>query len=195
MSKRILNIPNTLTLMRIFIVPILVVVLLTKFQFEKWFYVNRETLAVSLFLLASLTDILDGYLARKRYGVTTLGQLLDPIADKLLITSVLISLVELQLAPAWLVVVIVAREFAVMGIRMVAATHQVIIPAGGLGKVKMVIEVIAICLIIWGNQKDWEFMQETGSAILYLVAAVAIISLVEYVVIFLKKVELFREES
>jgi len=194
MKKRLMNIPNTLTLMRIFIVPFLVVVLLTKFQFEKWFYLNREMIAVGLFLLASLTDILDGYLARKRYGVTTLGQLLDPIADKLLITSVLISLVELQLAPAWLVVVIVAREFAVTGIRMVAATHQVIIPAGGLGKVKMVIEVIAICLIIWGNQKGWEFMQETGSAILYLVAAVAVISLVEYIVIFLKKVELFSKE-
>lgn len=194
MTKRLLNIPNTLTLMRIFIVPFLVVVLLTKFQFEKWFYFNRETIAVALFLLASLTDILDGYLARKRYGVTTLGQLLDPIADKLLIGSVLISLVELQLAPAWVVVVIIAREFAVMGIRMVAASRQVVIPAGGLGKVKMVIEVIAICLIIWGNQKDWEFVQETGSAILYLVAAVAIISMIEYVVIFLKKVELFSKE-
>lgn len=194
MTKRLLNIPNSLTLMRIFIVPFLVVVLLTKFQFEKWFYLNREMIAVSLFLLASLTDILDGYLARKRYGVTTLGQLLDPIADKLLIGSVLISLVELKLAPAWVVVVIIAREFVVMGIRMVAATHQVVIPAGGLGKVKMVIEVIAICLIIWGNQKEWEYMQETGSAILYIVAAVAIISMVEYIVIFLKKVELFGKE-
>ncbi len=141
-----------------------------------------------------MTDILDGYLARKRYGVTTLGQLLDPIADKLLIGSVLISLVELQLAPAWVVVVIIAREFAVMGIRMVAASRQVVIPAGGLGKVKMVIEVIAICLIIWGNQKGWEFVQETGSAILYLVAAVAVISMIEYVVIFLKKVELFAKD-
>ncbi len=194
MKKRLLNIPNTLTLMRIFIVPFLVVVLLTKFQFEKWFYFNRETIAVTLFLLASLTDILDGYLARKRYGVTTLGQLLDPIADKLLVGSVLISLVDLQLAPAWVVVVIIAREFVVMGIRMVAASNQVVIPAGKLGKVKMVIEVIAICLIIWGNQKDWEFVRETGSAILYVVAAVAIISMIEYVVIFLKKVELFGRD-
>lgn len=188
-----LNIPNILTLFRIFLVPFIVVVLLTKFQFEKWFYLNRETIAVLLIILASITDILDGYLARKRKEITTLGQLLDPIADKLLVSSVLISLVDMQLAPAYLVVIIIAREFAATGIRMVAAINQVSIPAGKLGKIKMVTEVIAMCLIIWGNQKEWEIMLDTGKIILYLVAVVALVSLVEYIWIFLKKVDLFKE--
>ncbi|MFB3850408.1 MAG: CDP-diacylglycerol--glycerol-3-phosphate 3-phosphatidyltransferase [Acidobacteriota bacterium] len=193
MNKKVLNIPNILTLFRIFLVPFIVVVLLTKFQFEKWFYLNRETIAVLLIILASITDILDGYLARKRKEITTLGQLLDPIADKLLVSSVLISLVDMQLAPAYLVVIIIAREFAVTGIRMVAAINQVAIPAGKLGKIKMVTEVIAMCLIIWGNQKEWEIVLDTGKIILYLVAVVALVSLVEYIWIFLKKVDLFKE--
>jgi len=192
-NKKVLNIPNILTLFRIFLVPFIVVVLLTKFQFEKWFYLNRETIAVLLIILASITDILDGYLARKRKEITTLGQLLDPIADKLLVSSVLISLVDMQLAPAYLVVIIIAREFAVTGIRMVAAINQVAIPAGKLGKIKMVTEVIAMCLIIWGNQKEWEIVLDTGKIILYLVAVVALVSLVEYIWIFLKKVDLFKE--
>ena len=154
-----LNLPNLLTTFRIFLVPLIVVVLLTEFHFEKWFFFNREELAVGIFLLASLTDLLDGYVARKRHQVTTVGQLLDPIADKLLIASVLISLVELHLTPAWVVVVIVGREFSVTGLRMVAAIHQVSIPAGVLGKWKMVVEVMAICLVIWGNQRDWEWVK------------------------------------
>ncbi|MCX7830198.1 MAG: CDP-diacylglycerol--glycerol-3-phosphate 3-phosphatidyltransferase [Acidobacteria bacterium] len=192
MRKNTFNVPNILTLFRIFLVPFIVVVLLTKFQFEKWFYLNRETIAVLLIILASVTDILDGYLARKRKEVTTLGQLLDPIADKILVSSVLISLVDLQLAPAYLVVIIIAREFAVTGIRMVAAINNVAIPAGKLGKVKMVTEVLAMCFIIWGNQKDWEIMLDAGKVILYLVAVVALISLLEYLWIFLKKVDLFK---
>lgn len=191
--RRALNIPNILTLFRIFLVPFIVVVLLTKFQFEKWFYLNRETIAVLLIIIASATDILDGYLARKRREVTTLGQLLDPIADKLLVSSVLISLVDMRLAPAYLVVIIIAREFAVTGIRMVAAINQVSIPAGKLGKIKMVTEVVSMCFIIFGNQKDWEIMLDAGKIILYLVAVVAVVSLIEYISIFMKKVELFKE--
>ncbi len=195
MENRTLNIPNILTLFRIFLVPFIVVVLLTKFQFEKWFYLNRETLAVILIIIASITDLLDGYLARKRGEVTTLGQLLDPIADKLLVSSVLISLVDMRLAPAYLVVIIIAREFAVTGIRMVAAIHQVSIPAGKLGKLKMTTEVISMCFIIFGNQKDWELMLDIGKIILYLVALVAVISMIEYLWIFIKKVDLLKENS
>lgn len=194
-KNKTLNIPNVLTLFRIFLVPFIVVVLLTKFQFEKWFYLNRETIAVFLIIIASLTDIFDGYLARKRKEVTTLGQLLDPVADKLLVSSVLISLVDMKLAPAYLVVIIIAREFAVMGIRMIAAINQVSIPAGKLGKLKMSIEILAMCFIIWGNQKEWEVMLDSGKIILYLVAIVAIVSMVEYLLIFIKKVELFNEKS
>ncbi len=187
-----LNLPNLLTTFRIFLVPLIVVVLLTEFHFEKWFFFNREELAVGIFLLASLTDLLDGYVARKRHQVTTVGQLLDPIADKLLIASVLISLVELHLTPAWVVVVIVGREFSVTGLRMVAAIHQVSIPAGVLGKWKMVVEVMAICLVIWGNQRDWEWVKLTGNALLYFVAFIAVVSMVEYFVKFARRIDLFQ---
>ncbi len=109
-----MNLPNGLTLMRIFLVPFLVAVLLTKYN---------VLVAALIFLAASLTDLLDGYLARKRGQVTTLGTLLDPVADKLLISSAFISLVQLQVVPAWMVVIIIGREFAVSGLRSIASAQ------------------------------------------------------------------------
>lgn len=142
-----MNLPNTLTLLRIFIVPILVVVLLTKFS-ERWFGLPQHILAVTLFLIAALTDMLDGYLARKRHQVSRLGILLDPIADKLLISAALISLVENRLAPAWAVVIIIGREFAVSGLRSIAAAEGWAIAASAMGKFKMVSQVVAVTLLI-----------------------------------------------
>lgn len=142
-----MNLPNSLTLLRIFIVPILVVVLLTPFS-ESWFGVPRHILGVALFLGAALTDYLDGHLARSRGQVTRLGQLLDPIADKLLISAALISLVENQLAPAWAVVIIIGREFAVTGLRSIAATDGVVISASKMGKFKMLVQVVTVALLI-----------------------------------------------
>jgi len=141
------NLPNALTLLRIFIVPILVVVLLTPFS-ESWFGVPRHILGVGLFLGAALTDYLDGHLARSRNQVTRLGQLLDPIADKLLISAALISLVENQLAPAWAVVIIIGREFAVTGLRSIAAADGVVISASKMGKFKMLLQVLTVALLI-----------------------------------------------
>jgi len=141
------NLPNGLTLLRIFIVPILVVVLLTPFS-ESWFGVPRHILGVGLFLGAALTDYLDGHLARSRNQVTRLGQLLDPIADKLLISAALISLVENQLAPAWAVVIIIGREFAVTGLRSIAAADGVVISASKMGKFKMLLQVLTVALLI-----------------------------------------------
>jgi CDP-diacylglycerol--glycerol-3-phosphate 3-phosphatidyltransferase len=211
MRRSALNLPNLLTLLRIFMVPVVVVVLLTEFQFERWFFLKRELLAVVIFVAAALTDILDGYLARKKHQVTALGQLLDPIADKLLVVSVLISLVDLRLVPAWLAVVIIGREFSVTGLRMVAALQGVVIPAGHLGKWKMVLEIVAICFLIGGAQKKWlllnwlqdvfglrddlpsivlHWLSNTGFALLVFVAFLALISLVEYVIIFVRRVDL-----
>jgi CDP-diacylglycerol--glycerol-3-phosphate 3-phosphatidyltransferase len=141
------NLPNGLTLLRIFIVPILVVVLLTPFS-ENWFGVPRHLLGVGLFLGAALTDFLDGHFARSRNQVTRLGQLLDPIADKLLISAALISLVENQLAPAWAVVIIIGREFAVTGLRSIAAADGVVISASKMGKFKMLVQVLTVALLI-----------------------------------------------
>jgi CDP-diacylglycerol--glycerol-3-phosphate 3-phosphatidyltransferase len=138
-AHHILNLPNKLTLIRVLIVPVLVVVLLTKLS---------DWLAVAIFLAAACTDFVDGYLARSRKQITDLGKLMDPIADKLLIAGSLISLVEIGRAPAWLVVIIVGREFAVNGLRAVAASQNVVIPAGTLGKAKMVAQVIAVPFLI-----------------------------------------------
>jgi CDP-diacylglycerol--glycerol-3-phosphate 3-phosphatidyltransferase len=141
------NLPNALTLLRIFIVPLLVVVLLTPFS-ESWFGVPRHILGVVMFLAAALTDYLDGHFARSRGQVTRLGQLLDPIADKLLISAALISLVENQLAPAWAVVIIIGREFAVTGLRSIAAVDGFVIAASKMGKFKMLAQVITVALLI-----------------------------------------------
>jgi len=141
------NLPNSLTLSRIFIVPLLVVVLLTPFS-EDWFGLPRHILGVSIFLAASFTDYLDGFFARRRRQVSRLGKLLDPIADKLLISAALISLVENRLAPAWAVVIIVGREFAVTGLRSIAATEGVVIAASKMGKFKMLSQVVAVSLLI-----------------------------------------------
>src|SRR5207342_3809039 len=110
---RVMNIPNALTATRIFLVPLLVVVLLTKFEGRMILGVRKELVGAAIFGLASLTDWLDGYLARRRKQVTALGELIDPLADKLLISAALISLVQLNLATAWMVAIIIGREFAV----------------------------------------------------------------------------------
>ncbi len=142
-----MNLPNLLTLLRIFIVPLLVVVLLTKFS-EDWVGLPQHIAGVSLFLFAAITDALDGWVARKRDQVSRLGILLDPIADKLLISSAFISLVENRLAPAWAVVIIIGREFAVSGLRAVAAAEGWAIPASKAGKFKMFSQVVTIALLI-----------------------------------------------
>ena len=110
-----MNLPNSLTVTRIFLVPLLVVVLLTKFEGRQILGVPKELVGAAIFGLASLTDWLDGYLARRRKQVTALGQVIDPLADKLLISAALISLVQMDLAPAWMVAIIIGREFAVTG--------------------------------------------------------------------------------
>ena len=142
-----MNLPNALTLSRIFIVPLLVVVLLTPVS-ENWLGVPQYILGVAIFVAAALTDYFDGKIARQRHQVSKLGKLLDPIADKLLISAALISLVENHLAPAWAVVIIVGREFAVTGLRSIAATEGVIISASRMGKFKMVAQVVTVGLLI-----------------------------------------------
>jgi CDP-diacylglycerol---glycerol-3-phosphate 3-phosphatidyltransferase len=136
-----LNVPNVLTLLRILLVPVLVVALLSKAP-------NGSTFAAAVFALAAFTDGLDGYIARSRRTITTFGKVMDPIADKLLIAASLIALVSLNRIAAWIAMVIIAREFAVTGLRMVAAEQGVVIQASWMGKVKTILQVAAIiCLI------------------------------------------------
>lgn len=137
------RLPNILTVGRILLVPILVTVLFTKVEGKEWY-------GLALFLGAALTDFLDGFLARRYQQVTRLGQLLDPAADKILMASAYISLVELnpRVTPAWMVAVILAREFAVGALRNVAASDGHVIAAGWAGKVKTVVQVISVSLLI-----------------------------------------------
>lgn len=148
-----MNLPNALTLIRIFLVPLLVVILLTPYS-EDWLGINAYTFAIVVFLAASLTDILDGHLARTRNQVSNLGKLLDPIADKLLVSAALIVLVDKDLAPAWSVVVILGREFIVTGLRSVAATEGVVIQAQTSGKIKMWAQCVAIVALLVAGAND-----------------------------------------
>jgi CDP-diacylglycerol--glycerol-3-phosphate 3-phosphatidyltransferase len=175
-----MNLPISLTLLRIFFVPLLVALLLTKGE-------NMDLWAVGVFLLAAATDLLDGYLARKRGQITTLGILLDPIADKLLTSAAFISLVELNLVPAWMVVIIVGREFAVSGLRAIASAEGFAIEASELGKTKMIFQVIAIAVIVL--ERRYVAMHPLGELLLWVVVVFALASAVQYFWSFWKKLD------
>jgi CDP-diacylglycerol--glycerol-3-phosphate 3-phosphatidyltransferase len=167
-----MNVPNSLTLIRIFLVPFLVVVLLTRME-------NSELWGVAILLGAALTDWLDGYLARRRRQITSLGVVLDPVADKLLIAAAFITLVELQLVPAWMVVIIIGREVAVTGLRAIAAAQGFSLPVSDLGKIKMVLQVCAAALLILSSR--YEFLAVVGTVALWLVVFFALLSAARYV--------------
>jgi len=174
-----MNLPNALTVGRIFLVPLLVVVLLTKFEGRLIFGVRKELVGAAIFGLASLTDFLDGYLARRRKQITTLGQLMDPLADKLLITAALVSLVQLDLAPAWMVAIILGREFAVTILRGIAHGRGIVIAASPLGKFKMVAEVVAILALILGQDHLRQFYV-IGTIALWIALVTATVSGIDY---------------
>lgn len=175
-----MNLPNGLTILRIFFVPLLVVVLLTR-QPNLVFWgvgVHFEVWGVLILLAAAATDWADGYFARLRGEVTTLGILLDPIADKLLISAAYISLVETNLVPAWMVVIIIGREFTVLGLRNIASAEGFTISASALGKTKMVLQVIAGCAVILGAKHP--ALKSLATILLLLVVVSAILSAVQY---------------
>lgn len=174
-----INLPNALTIARMFLVPLLVVVLLTEFEGRQVLGVSKALVGAAIFGLASLTDFLDGYLARRRRQITWLGQILDPIADKLLTSAAFISLVQVNLAPAWMVALIIGREFAITGLRSLAHTKGITIPASRLGKIKMVSQVTAILMILVG----WAgvpWLAVAGQVALWFVMVTAVVSAVDY---------------
>lgn len=170
---RVLTVPNVLTFFRILLVPLLVVVLLTKFE-------GKELVGLGVFLLASLTDFLDGFIARRRQQVSRLGKLLDPAADKILVSAALISLIELDVAPAWMVMVILAREFLISAFRSLAAGEGIVMSASILGKSKTALQVVAISLLI-----IFEHLGEFGKLApisLWLAMIATLVSGIEYLV-------------
>jgi len=165
------NLRNALTLLRIFLVPILVVLLLTRSE-------GGLLLGTAVFGLAVLTDYLDGYFARRRNQVTKFGMLLDPLADKLLTAAAFISLVEMNAVPAWMVVIIIGREFAVTGLRNVAAGRGLVIAASSLGKGKMVSQVVAIFLLLLATR--FPALERPALLALWVVVALALVSGIDY---------------
>jgi CDP-diacylglycerol---glycerol-3-phosphate 3-phosphatidyltransferase len=188
-QKSNMNLPNSLTLLRIFFVPLLVAVLLVHSpNTEFWgVSVHFEEWGVIILAIAAATDWLDGMLARRRGEVTTLGILLDPIADKLLITAAFISLVDMDLVPAWMVVIIIGREFTVLGLRNIASAEGLTIEASGLGKTKMVLQVVAACTVILSRR--YPALHMLGYSLLWLVVLFAILSAVQYFLKFWSQVD------
>jgi CDP-diacylglycerol--glycerol-3-phosphate 3-phosphatidyltransferase len=177
-----MNLPNSLTLSRIFFVPLLVVVLLTNFDGRNIAGVPTELVGAAIFGLASITDWLDGYLARRRKQITMLGQVIDPLADKLLTCAALISLVRMDMVLPWMATVIIGREFAVTTLRSVAYARGVSIPASPMGKIKMVGEVVAILALILAHGAEGlrAPLYWIGLAALWVVIVAALWSAFDY---------------
>jgi CDP-diacylglycerol--glycerol-3-phosphate 3-phosphatidyltransferase len=180
-----MNGPNLLTLLRIFFVPLLVAALLGAGFIDSYlaswlgpWAVSSETFALAIFLVAAATDLLDGYLARRWGQITTVGTLLDPIADKLLISAALVSLVDIHRVPAWMVILIIGREFAVSGLRSIAAAAGSTIEASELGKTKMVAQVAAIALVIAGIR--WPQLNTLAMIAMWAVVLFALVSAADY---------------
>jgi CDP-diacylglycerol--glycerol-3-phosphate 3-phosphatidyltransferase len=175
-----MNLPNSLTLLRIFFVPVLIVILLTRSpNVEVWgFSMHFEFWGVLILLLAAFTDWADGYFARRRLQVTTLGILLDPIADKLLISAAFISLVDMHLVKAWMVVIIIGREFTILGLRNIASAEGFTISASALGKTKMVLQVCAVAVLIAGARHPR--LKPVALVLLWMVVVSALVSALQY---------------
>ncbi len=177
-----MNLPNKLTMFRVVLIPFFIVFLLVPtIPAGKW-------IALAIFIVASLTDLLDGRIARKYNLVTNFGKFMDPLADKLLVCSALICLIELQRIPSWMVVLIIAREFTISGFRLIAADNGVVIAASYFGKFKTTFQMIAVCLLI----ADIEALQSVTLIILWIAVILTVVSLVDYLV---KNKDVMREEK
>ncbi len=185
-----MNLPNALTLLRIFFVPLLVAALVQEDLQIVWagqVWVTHEFFALSVFLIAAATDLLDGYLARRWGQITTVGTLLDPIADKLLISAALISLVQTRQVPAWMVILLLGREFAVSGLRSIAAAEGYTIQASELGKTKMVSQVAAISMVLVSTR--WKEVADFAMLCMWGVIAFSMLSAIDYFRKFWRKVD------
>lgn len=169
-----MNLPNKLTILRVIMIPFFVLFLLM----EGGTNTTYRYLAATIFIVASLTDLLDGHIARKYNLVTNFGKFMDPLADELLVCSALICMVELKQLPAWMVIVIISREFIISGFRLVASDNGVVIAASYWGKFKTTFQMAAVVLLIFNFQS---FSMVT-SAVVWIAVALTVISLVDYIV-------------
>ena len=165
-----MNLPNKLTLLRVFMIPIFVFFMLVDITpFDNW-------IALAVFILASLTDLLDGKIARKYNLVTNFGKFMDPLADKLLVCSAMICLVEMHIIPAWIVIIIIAREFIISGFRLIASDNGVVIAASYWGKFKTVFQMVMICLMI----ANIPALRLLTDIVMWVALILTIVSLIDY---------------
>lgn len=192
-----MNIPNKITLSRICLIPIFIVILSIPFDWGAW-EIGTTTLPVThfvagmIFLIASLTDWLDGHYARKYNLITNMGKFLDPLADKLLVSAALILLVELDLAAAWIVIIIISREFAVTGLRLVAAGEGIVLAASNMGKIKTVSQILAIALLLLHNYPFSYLGIPVDQIVLYIAMILTAWSGIEY---FIKNWHVMRDSK
>ena len=170
-----MNLPNKLTIMRVILIPFFVFFLLSPY-----FPAYGNYIAVAIFIVASLTDMLDGKIARKYNLVTNFGKFMDPLADKLLVCSAMICLFELDRLAAWIVIVIIAREFIISGFRLVASDNGVVIAASYWGKFKTTFQMLMVIVLILDIQMP--FFQILGTVLTYVALILTVVSLIDYIV-------------
>ena len=170
-----MNLPNKLTIMRVILIPFFVFFLLSPY-----FPAYGNYIAVAIFIVASLTDMLDGKIARKYNLVTNFGKFMDPLADKLLVCSAMICLIELDRLAAWIVIVIIAREFIISGFRLVASDNGVVIAASYWGKFKTTFQMLMVIVLILDIQMP--FFQILGTVLTYVALILTVVSLIDYIV-------------
>lgn len=167
-----MNLPNKLTMFRVILIPFFIVFLLVPITpYDKW-------IALAIFIIASLTDLLDGKIARKYNLVTNFGKFMDPLADKLLVCSALICLIELNKIPSWMVILIIAREFVISGFRLIASDNGVVIAASYFGKFKTTFQMIAVCLMI----ADITALKLVTDIVLWIAVVLTVVSLIDYLI-------------
>lgn len=174
-----MNLPNKLSLLRIVLVPIFLIFLLVKFDVQ--FAVYAKYIAIFIFIAAALTDSLDGYIARKHGLITKLGKLIDPLADKMLISGALIALVSIDEISAWPAFIIITREFAVTGFRAIASAEGIVIAASVWGKLKTILQIIAIVAVMI-NSSIWNLPYSLADVLVWIATFVTIMSGVDYII-------------
>ena len=171
-----MNLPNKLTIFRVILIPFFVFFMLAPF-FEGY----GNYIALAIFCVASLTDLLDGKIARKRNLVTNFGKFMDPLEDKLLVCSALICLIELNLIPSWIVIIIIAREFIISGFRLVASDNGVVIAASYWGKFKTVSQMFMVIVMVFNYSLQNEILYWIGIVLMYIALVLTLVSLIDYI--------------
>ena len=171
-----MNLPNKLTLSRVIMVPFYVafILLVPRFLYFKW-------IALAIFIVASLTDLLDGKIARKYNLITNFGKFMDPLADKLLVCSAMICLVDLKLIPVWVVLIIIAREFIISGFRLVASDNGIVIAASYWGKFKTTFQMLMVIVIIFNINLQLGWLNILGTLLIYVALVLTVVSLIDYI--------------